>query len=47
VPDAYDPTGMQWIFNLKTDTNYIVGTSYKIWAVLDDGTTHEAQISIK
>ena len=25
---------MQWIFNLKTDTNYIVGDSYKIWAVL-------------
>jgi hypothetical protein len=43
----YDATGMQWIFNLKTDTTYHVGDSYQITASLDDGTTHNASSSIK
>jgi hypothetical protein len=43
----YDPTGMQWIFNLKTNSSYAVGNTYKIIATLDDETTHEAYIAIK
>jgi hypothetical protein len=43
----YDPTGMQWIYNLKTNNTYVVGDTYKIIATLDDETTHEALISIK
>ena len=43
----YDPTGMQWIFNLKTNSTYRVGDTYQITASLDDGTTHNASISIK
>jgi hypothetical protein len=36
-----------WIYNLKTTTSYCVGNTYKIVVTLDDGTTHEAYISIK
>lgn len=36
-----------WIYNLKTNTSYQVNCTYKIVATLDDGTTHEAYISIK
>ena len=43
----YDPTGMQWIFNLKTNSTYLVGTTYQISATLDDGTTHNVPIAIK
>jgi hypothetical protein len=43
----WDPTGMQWIFNLKTNTSYAVGATYKITATLDDETTHDVYISIK
>jgi hypothetical protein len=43
----YDSTGMQWIFNLKTNSSYVVGNTYKIIAHLDDGTDHEVFINIK
>jgi len=43
----WDPTGMQWIFNLKTNTSYAVGATYKITATLDDGTSRDVYISIK
>jgi len=43
----YDPTGMQWIFNLKTNSSYSVGDTYQIAATLDDETTHNVSISIK
>ena len=43
----YDPTGMQWIFKLKTNNTYGVGDAYNIVAHMDDGTTHQAAISIK
>ena len=40
----YDPTGVQWIFNLKADSTYVVGTTYQITAQLDDGTDHNVSI---
>ena len=43
----YDPTGMQWIFNLKTNSTYSVGDTYQITANLDDGTSHNVTIAIK
>lgn len=45
----WDPTGMQWIFNLKTGTiyNYAAGKTYQITAHLDDGTDHKVTIAIK
>ena len=43
----YDPTGLQWIFNLKTNSEYIVGNTYKITAHLDDGTDHNVYINIE
>jgi hypothetical protein len=43
----YDPTGMQWIYNLKTNSTYDVGATYKITAHLDDGTNHDVYINIK
>jgi hypothetical protein len=43
----YDPTGMQWIFNLKTNSTYDVGCTYLIWANLGDGVDHNVAISIK
>lgn len=36
-----------WIFNLKTNTTYQLGNTYKICAALNDDTTHDALISIK
>jgi hypothetical protein len=30
----WDPTGMQWIFNLKTNSSYLVGKTYQISADL-------------
>jgi hypothetical protein len=45
----WDPTGMQWIFNLKTGAayGYVVGNTYQITAHLDDGTEHNVTIAIK
>jgi hypothetical protein len=43
----YDPTGQQWIFNLKTNSTYIVSDTYQITAHLDDGTDHIVAIAIK
>jgi hypothetical protein len=43
----WDPTGMQWIFNLKTNTSYGVGTTYKVQVLPNDGSEHNALISIK
>jgi len=43
----YDPVGMQWIFNLKTNSSYGVGDTYQIEAHLDDGTQHNVTIAIK
>lgn len=43
----WDPTGLQWIFNLKTNTTYYVGNTYGIQVLPNDGTTHTANISIK
>ena len=43
----WDPTGLQWIFNLKTNTTYAVGTTYKIQVFPNDGSEHDALISIK
>jgi hypothetical protein len=43
----YDPTGMQWIYNLQTKTGYTVGCTYQITATLDDGTTHDVSIGMK
>ena len=43
----YDPTGMQWIFNLKTNSTYDLGCTYLIWADLGDGVDHNVAISIK
>ena len=43
----YDPTGQLWIFNLKTNTSYGLGDTYKITATLDDETTHDVLIGIK
>jgi hypothetical protein len=43
----YDPTAMQWSFNLKTNNSYSVGDTYQITATLDDETTHNVSISIK
>ena len=43
----YDPIGMQWIFNLKTNSSYGVGDTYQIEAHLDDGTQHNVTIAIK
>jgi hypothetical protein len=43
----YDPTGQQWIFNLKTNSTYIVSDTYQITAHLDDGTDHNVSIAIK
>jgi hypothetical protein len=37
----------QWIYNLKTNTSYLLNSTYIICAHLDDGTTHEVHISIK
>lgn len=39
--------GMQWIYNLKTDSTYKLGATYVVRATLDDGTTHDVLISIK
>lgn len=36
-----------WIYNLKTNTSYAIGATYRIVAVLDDGTEHEVYISIR
>ena len=38
---------MQWIFNLKTNTTYRVGDTYKIQVFPNDGSEHDALISIK
>jgi hypothetical protein len=43
----WDPTGLQWIFNLKTNSSYMVGTTYKIQVFPNDGSEHDALISIK
>jgi hypothetical protein len=43
----WDLTGMQWIFNLKTNSSYTVGDSYLIWADLHDGADHNVPIAIK
>jgi hypothetical protein len=43
----WDPTGMQWIFNLKTNSTYDINCTYLIWADLGDGVTHNVAISIK
>jgi hypothetical protein len=43
----WDPTGMQWIFNLKTNNTYNVGNTYGIQVLPNDGSTHQANISIK
>lgn len=45
----YDPTGMQWIFNLKTNSTYAVGNTYSIIADLHDGAdpANSAHIAIK
>jgi hypothetical protein len=43
----YDPTGLQWIFNLKTNNEYTVGNTYKITAHHDDGTDRDVYINIK
>lgn len=43
----YDPTGMQWTFNLQTNSTYYVGATYLITAHLDDGTDHNVSIAIK
>lgn len=43
----YDPTGMQWIFNLKTNNTYYVGNTYKIQVFPNDGSEHDVLISIK
>jgi hypothetical protein len=43
----WDPTGMQWIFNLKTNSTYGVGDTYKIQVFPNDGSEHHANISIK
>jgi hypothetical protein len=36
-----------WIFNLTTGADYSVGSTYKITAHLNDGTSHDVFISIK
>jgi hypothetical protein len=38
---------LQWIFNLKTNSTYIVSDTYQITAHLDDGTDHNVSIAIK
>jgi hypothetical protein len=43
----WDPTGMQWIFNLKTNSTYDIGCTYLIWADLGDGVDHNVPIAIK
>jgi hypothetical protein len=43
----WDPTGMQWIFNLKTNSTYTVGDTYGIQVLPNDGSTHQPSISIK
>ena len=43
----YSTDGMQWIFNLKTNSSYVVGDSYLIWADLGDGVDHNVAIAIK
>jgi hypothetical protein len=43
----WDPIGMQWIFNLKTNSTYNVGNTYGIQVLPNDGSTHQANISIK
>jgi hypothetical protein len=43
----WDPTGMQWIFNLKTNSTYTVGDTYGIQVLPNDDSTHQANISIK
>jgi hypothetical protein len=45
----WDPTGMQWIFNLKTNSSYAVGDTYSIVADLHDGAMppNSASIAIK
>lgn len=43
----WDPTGLQWIFNLKTNNTYMVGTTYKVQVFPNDGSEHDALISIK
>jgi hypothetical protein len=43
----WDPTGLQWIFNRKTNTSYRVGDTYKIQVFPNDGSEHDALISIK
>jgi hypothetical protein len=37
----------QWIYNLKTNTSYLLNSTYIIRAHLDDGTTRDVHISIK
>jgi hypothetical protein len=45
----WDPTGMQWIFNLKTNSTYAVGNTYSIIADLHDcaDPANSAAIAIK
>ena len=43
----WDPTDMQWIFNLKTNNTYDIGCTYLIWANLGDGVDHNVPIAIK
>jgi len=37
----------QWIYNLKTNTSYLLNSTYIIRAHLNDGTTRDVHISIK
>lgn len=39
--------GGNWIYNLKTNTSYILGATYKVTAYLNDGTQVCGYISIK
>jgi hypothetical protein len=36
-----------WIYNLQTNSSYYVNSTYRIEALLDDGTVHETYISTK
>ena len=43
----YSHSEGQWIYNLKTNTSYLLDSTYIIRAHLSDGTTREVHISIK
>jgi hypothetical protein len=50
--DAFRYSGVcgvdgNWIFNLKTNADYAINCTYKIRAILNDGTNHDVLISIK